>query len=62
MAVSPEGGRTADIHNETVGGQDSVTLLSTFILHRTTDGLRIVFYLNHKDLTDVLTPDAHATQ
>ena len=39
-----------------------MTLLSTFILHRTTDGLRIVFYLNHKHLTDVLTPDAHATQ
>jgi hypothetical protein len=43
-------------------GQDPVTLLSSFILHRTGDGLRIVFYLNHKNLDDVLAPDSGATR
>ena len=32
-----------------------VTLLSTFILHRAAEGLRIVFYLNHHNLDDVLS-------
>ena len=39
-------------------GAGSVTLLSSYILRRSSDGLRIVFYLNHKDLADVLRPDA----
>jgi ketosteroid isomerase-like protein len=38
------------------GDRTAVTLLSTFILHRTADGLRIVFYLNHRNLDDVLSP------
>ena len=38
-------------------GAGSVTLLSSYILRRSSDGLRIVFYLNHKDLADVLRPD-----
>lgn len=42
-------------------GQDPVTLLSTFILHRTADALRIVFYLNHKNLDDIPSPGPHAT-
>ena len=41
--------------------EDPVTLLSTFILHRTTDGLRIVFYLNHKNLDEVLSAGRDAT-
>jgi ketosteroid isomerase-like protein len=35
--------------------EDPLTLLSTFILHRTSEGLRIVFYLNHRNLDDVLS-------
>ena len=31
-----------------------VTLLSTFVVHLSADGPRIVFYLNHRDLTQVL--------
>ena len=42
-------------------GQDSVALLSTFVLRRTDDGLRIVFYLNHRDLADVLGQSAAST-
>ena len=41
-------------------GPGSVTLRSSFILRRTDDGLRIVFYLNHKDLNDILTPEGVA--
>ena len=36
-------------------GQHSVTLRSTFILRHTEDGLRIVFYLNHQDLAEILS-------
>jgi ketosteroid isomerase-like protein len=42
-------------------GEAPVTLLSTFILNRTVDGLRIVFYLNHKNLDDALSPGRDAT-
>ena len=43
-------------------GAGAVTLLSSYILSRSSDGLRIVFYLNHKDLADLLRPDAgHAS-
>jgi len=42
-------------------GEEPVTLLSTFILHRTADGLRIVFYLNHRNLDDALSPGLDAT-
>jgi hypothetical protein len=43
-------------------GAGAVTLLSSYILRRSSDGLRIVFYLNHKDLADLLRPDAgHAS-
>ena len=41
-------------------GPGSVTLRSSYILRRTDDGLRIVFYLNHRDLTDIFTPDGQA--
>jgi len=40
---------------------DWVTLLSSFILRRTDDGLRIVIYLNHRDLAEVLAHGAEAT-
>ena len=40
-------------------GQSAVTLLSSFVLRRTEDGLRIVFYLNHRDLAEVLAPDSN---
>jgi hypothetical protein len=36
-------------------GPTAVELSSSFVLHRRSDGLRIVFYLNHQDLTPVLT-------
>ena len=45
---------TAERQGGSAAGQAPVTLLSTFILRRTNDGLRIVFYLNHRDLADVL--------
>ncbi len=38
----------------TRSGESPATLSSTFILRRTADGLRIVFYLNHKDLAAIL--------
>ena len=50
---------TAERHGSSVG-QEPVTLLSTFILRRTDDGLRIVFYLNHRDLDDIISPGSDA--
>jgi len=47
--------------DDSLVGEDPVTLLSTFILHRAADGLRIVFYLNHKNLDDALSPGRDAT-
>jgi hypothetical protein len=38
-------------------GHHSVTLRSTFILRHTEDGLRIVFYLNHQDLAEMLADE-----
>ncbi|WP_353073055.1 hypothetical protein [Tunturiibacter gelidiferens] len=36
------------------GPGDGLTLRSTFVLYRSDDGLKIVFYLNHEDLTSLL--------
>ncbi|WP_433967461.1 hypothetical protein [Tunturiibacter gelidiferens] len=36
------------------GPGDDLTLRSTFVLYRSDDGLKIVFYLNHEDLVSVL--------
>jgi hypothetical protein len=47
---------TADRRDATKGA-GSVALLSSYILRRSSDGLRIVFYLNHKDLADLLRPE-----
>jgi hypothetical protein len=33
---------------------DDLTLRSTFVLYRSNDGLKIVFYLNHEDLMSLL--------
>jgi hypothetical protein len=49
-------------HRGATDGAGSVTLLSSCVLRRSSDGLRIVFYLNHKDLTALLSPEAgHAS-
>jgi hypothetical protein len=45
-------------HRDATDGAGSVTLLSSYVLRRSSDGLRIVFYLNHKDLTALLSPEA----
>jgi hypothetical protein len=39
---------------DTSDGAGPLTLLSSYILRRSIEGLRIVFYLNHKDLADLL--------
>jgi hypothetical protein len=36
------------------GHCEDLTLGSTFVVHRSDDGMKIVFYLNHEDLTSVL--------
>ncbi|MBB5344950.1 hypothetical protein [Tunturibacter empetritectus] len=36
------------------GPGEDLTLRSTFVLYRSDDGLKIVFYLNHEDLMSVL--------
>ncbi|NYF50217.1 hypothetical protein [Tunturiibacter gelidoferens] len=36
------------------GPGDGLTLRSTFVLYRSDDGLKIVFYLNHEDLMSLL--------
>jgi hypothetical protein len=35
-------------------GTEDLTLRSTFVVYRSDDGMRIVFYLNREDLTSVL--------
>jgi ketosteroid isomerase-like protein len=46
----------ADWHAERPGAASTpVRLSSTFILRRDADRLRVVFYLNHQDLTRVLS-------
>jgi hypothetical protein len=44
-----------DWRAERAGAWTSVRLSSTFILRRDADRLRVVFYLNHQDLTRVLS-------
>ncbi len=36
------------------GPSDNLILRSTFVLYRSNDGLKIVFYLNHEDLVSLL--------
>jgi ketosteroid isomerase-like protein len=44
-----------DWHAEHTAASTPVRLSSTFILRRDADRLRVVFYLNHQDLTRVLS-------
>jgi hypothetical protein len=37
-----------------VGLCEELTLRSTFLVHRSADGMKIVLYLNHQDLTSLL--------
>jgi ketosteroid isomerase-like protein len=43
-----------DWRGERIGASTPVRLSSTFILRRDADRLRVVFYLNHQDLTRAL--------
>jgi hypothetical protein len=36
------------------GRSEDLTLRSTFVVYRSDDGLKVVFYLSHEDLTSVL--------